>query len=549
MTSTFVRSCCALLLVAATVGAAPPQHPKVAVAKHAMVATAQHYATNVGIDVLKHGGNAVDAAVAIGYALAVVDPCCGNLGGGGFMVLHLAHPKKGQPHDAYIDFQVRAPIAPMTIGPSGYHLAGIPGSVAGLEYARTHYGTKSLAYLLAPSIALANRGFVLQPGDVTLIYYERKELAEHPQAARIFLPHGHVPLAGSRLVQRDLGKTLQQIARQGVGAMYGGSVGDAIVKAAKAHGVPFAHKDFASYRATASAPLECRYRGLHVMTSGPPSAGGLAICETLGILDAYDMHALGFRSAAALHYELAAEQMAFADSYTRAGDSAFAHIPTAEMIGPTHITAMRAKIGPTAAPGPDRHRSRATHLKEKHTTSYSIVDAAGNAVAVTYTLGDYFGSKVIPPGTGILLATTMSNFHRGKGHPDSVAPGKRPISSMSPTIVLRDGKPYLVIGSAGSSRIITENLAMIRNVIDYGMNIQDAITEPRVHISPTSGLVTYERGAISPDVVQALRAMGYRLRLLRHAPQDSDGVEVDPVTGLLFGGYDPREGVGSAGGY
>lgn len=537
-----------MALVASSIGSVP-KHPAVAVAKHAMVATAQHYATDVGIDVLRHGGNAVDAAVAIGYALAVVDPCCGNLGGGGFMVLHLAHPKPGTPHNVYIDFQVRAPIAPMKIGPSGYHLSGIPGSVAGLEYARTHYGTKSLAYLVAPSIALADRGFVLQAGDVTLIRFERKALAKHPQAARIFLPHGNVPAAGSRLVQRDLGRTLQTIASKGVGAMYGGSIGDAIVKAANAHGVPFSRKDFTTYRATASAPLACRYRGLQVFTSGPPSAGGLAICETLGILDAYDMHALGFRTAAALHYELAAERLAFTDAYTRTGDSAYAHIPTAEMIGAAHIAAMRAKIGATAAPAPSPGRSHATLMKERHTTSYSVVDAAGNAVAVTYTLGDYFGSKVVPPGTGILLATTMSNFHRGKGYPDSVAPGKRPISSMSPTIVLRDGKPYLVVGSAGSSRIVTENLAMIRNVMDYGMNIQDAITEPRVHVSPLSGLVTYERGAISPSVASALEAMGYKLKVLRHAPQDSDGVEVDPVTGLLFGGYDPREGVGSAGGY
>lgn len=543
-----VRSFCVAALVVGLVGAAPAR-PKVATARHAMVATAQHYATDVGVRVLKAGGNAVDAAVAIGYALAVVDPCCGNLGGGGFMVIHLAHPQKDTPHNVYVDFQVRAPLLPTTIGPSGYHIAAIPGSVSGLEYARTHYGTKSLAYLIAPSIPLAKNGFVLQPGDVTLIRYERRRLAEDPSAARIFLPHGNVPAAGSRLVQSDLAKTLQTLSQRGVAAMYGGSIGDAIVKAANAHGVPFSHRDFASYRTTASAPLKCAYRGLTVLTTGAPSAGGAAICMTLGILDGYNMKALGFRTAAALHDELEAERLSYVDAFTLIGDPSFVRVPLAALVSPAHAAQMRSRIGPTAAPADALNPDTAARPTDTHTTSYSVVDAAGNAVAVTYTLGDYFGSKVVPPGTGILLATTLTNFHRGRGYPDSIAPGKRPLSSMSPTIVLRNGKPYLVVGSAGSVRIITENLAMIRNVIDYGMNIQDAISEPRVHVSPATAVVTYEAGAISPPVVRALEAMGYTLRLLHHAPQDSDGVEVDPITGLLLGGYDPREGVGSAGGY
>ncbi len=548
MTSAFFRAGCALLFVAATLGAAP-QHPRVAVAKHSMVATAQHYATDVGVRVLKAGGNAVDAAVAIGYALAVVDPCCGNLGGGGFMVVHLAHPKRGAPKNVYVDFQVRAPLLPTTIGRFGYHIAAIPGSVSGLEYARTHYGTKSLAYLIAPSIPLAKNGFVLQPGDVALIRYERRRLAKDPDAARIFLWHGKVPAVGSRLVQSDLAKTLQTLSQRGVSAMYGGSIGNAIVKAANAHGVPFSHRDFVSYRTTASAPLKCSYRGLTVLTAGAPSAGGAAICMTLGILDGYNMKALGFRAAPALHYELEAERRAYVDAFTLIGDPSFVRVPLAQMVSPTNVAAMRARIGPTAAPAKDLDPDTAARPGETHTTSYSVVDAAGNAVAVTYTLGDYFGSKVVPPGTGILLATTLNNFHKGNGYPDSIAPGKRPLSSMSPTIVLRNGKPYLVVGSAGGVRIITENLAMIRNVMDYGMNIQDAISEPRVHVSPETAKVTYEAGAISPPVVSALEAMGYKLTLLHHAPQDSDGVEVDPITGLLLGGYDAREGAGSAAGY
>lgn len=510
-----------------------------------MVATAQHYATDVGVRVLQSGGNAIDAAVAIGFALAVVDPCCGNLGGGGFMVIHLAHPKKGSPRDVFVDFQVRAPLHGGHRAYSGYPSAPVPGSVAGLEYARAHFGTQPLARLIAPSIALARKGFVLQQGDVDLIAVVRKQLLRDPQAARIFLRDGAVPAAGSTLVQTDLANTLQAIARDGIGAMYGGPIGDAIVAASQANGGAISHRDFTSYTVSQSRPLACSYRGLRVITTQPPSAGGVSICETLAILDGYNMHALGFRTAVALNRELSAERLALADAYANVGDPDFVRVPLQAMFAPAHIASMRARIGDRALP--PLGMKNPNH--ESHTTSYSVVDAQGNAVAVTYTLGNYFGAQVVPPGTGILLANTMDNYSVDPANPAALRPGKRAESTMSPTIVLRNGKPYLVVGSAGGARIVTENLAMIRNVMDYGMNIQDAITEPRVHVQWQSGRVTYEAGAISPPVLASLQAMGYTLRLIHHAPQDSDGVEVDPVTGLLLGGYDPREGAGSAAGY
>lgn len=523
--------------------------PAAAIGQHAMVATAQHYATDVGVRVLRNGGNAVDAAVAIGYALAVVDPCCGNLGGGGFMTIHLASGAGGAPQNIFLSFQVRAPLKVGRTAPHGYLSAAIPGSVAGLEYAREHWGTKPRAELIAPAIALAKDGFTLESGDVALIGVERKRLAEDPEAARIFLRDGQPPAVGSRLVQSDLAATLQTISDDGAAAVYGGSIGDALIAASRANGGPFSPADFASYSVEPATPLQCSYRGLQIFTTRPPSAGGLAICETLGILDGFDMRALGFRTVAGLHDELEAERRAYADAFTLVGDPDFATIPVEALASAAHADALRSQITRRATPSSQIDPHETMPNTGTHTTSYSVVDASGNAIAVTYTLSDYFGAMVVAPGTGILLNNTLTNFnHRSATGPNRIAPGKRPISSMSPTIVLRDGKPYLVIGSAGGSRIISENLAMIRNVVDYGMNVQDAISEPRVHEQWEPDIVTVEPGALTPAASAALGALGYTIKVITHAPQDSDGIEIAP-DGTLYGGYDAREGAGSAEGY
>ena len=537
------------LLSQSAVTAAAPMRPAAAIGQHAMVATAQHYATDVGLHVLQNGGNAIDAAVATGYALAVVDPCCGNLGGGGFMTIHLASAVDGAPQNIFLSFQVRAPLKVGRIASHGYLSAAIPGSVAGLEYAREHWGTMPRAELIAPAIALAKYGFTLKSGDVALIGVERRRLARDPEAARIFLRHGQPPAIGSRLVQSDLARTLQTISNDGAAAVYGGSIGKALIAASRTHGGPFSKVDFTSYRVESGTPLQCSYRGLQVFTTRPPSAGGLAICETLGILNGFDMKALGFRTVAGLHDELEAERRAYADAFTLVGDPDFAAIPADELASPAHADILRAQITERATPSSQIDPHATMPNTGTHTTSYSVVDAPGNAIAVTYTLSDYFGAMVVAPKTGILLNNTLSNFnHHGHTGPNRIAPGKRPISSMSPTIVLRDGKPYLVIGSAGGSRIVTENLAMIRNVIDYGMNVQDAISEPRVHEQWKPDVVTVEPGALTPRVTAALVALGYKIKVRTHAPQDSDGIEIAP-DGTLFGGYDAREGAGSAEGY
>jgi len=542
-------------------------------AENGMVVTAQRLASEVGVDVLRHGGNAVDAAVAVGYALAVVYPAAGNLGGGGFMTLQLADGRK-----TFVDFREKAPLAStrdMFLGPDGnvvpglttdsFLAVGVPGTVAGLELARERYGTRPRAALLAPAIRLAERGFVLEQGDVNMLHAATDDFRKDPAAAAIFLDHGQAFKAGQRLVQADLAGTLRRISARGPRGFYAGPFAAALVSASHAGGGIIAPADLEQYQAKERAPIECDYRGYHIVSAPPPSSGGVILCEMLDVLEGYPLKELGFRSAQAVHYQIETMRRAYRDRNAYLGDPDFVANPLEHLLDKHYAQTLRAGIDPAHAgiaddvPGAGPHEGR-------NTTHYSIVDRYGNAVSVTYTLNDWFGTRLVAPGTGVLLNNEMDDFTAKigvgnlygleQGAPNGIAPGKRPLSSMTPTIVTRDGKPLLVVGTPGGSRIITSVLHTILNVIDYGMNVQEAVDAPRFHQQFRPETTVYEPYAFSPDTLRLLQAMGHKLApsppenhleaILVGAP----ALDAAPVAANRFyGANDPRRNTGAALGY
>src|SRR6202453_280287 len=382
-----------------------------------MVVTAQHLASVVGADILRRGGNAVDAAVAVGYALAVTHPCCGNLGGGGFMTIHLADGR-----NTFINFREKAPLAARAdmfldaqgnpVGDkslNGYLAAGVPGTVLGLETARQEYGTLPRATLMAASIRLAQDGFVLTRGDVDELEVGTAEFRRQPNVAAIFLHQGSPFKPGERLVQKDLGATLRSISAGGARAFYQGAIADAVAAAAHAHGGLLTRQDFAAYSITESAPISCRYRGYSILSAPPPSSGGVTLCEMLQVLEAYPLNTLGFHSSESVHLMTEAMRHAYRDRNTYLGDPAFVDNPIARLLSMRHAEAIRSRIQPhratpSAALGDDAADEKAT------TTHYSVVDHKGNAVSVTYTINDDFGAKVIAGDTGFFLNDEMDDF-------------------------------------------------------------------------------------------------------------------------------------------
>ncbi|HEX7348337.1 MAG TPA: gamma-glutamyltransferase [Rhodanobacteraceae bacterium] len=544
---------------------ARPNEPLVT-ARHGMVVTAQHLATQVGVDILKQGGNAVDAAVAVGYALAVVDPCCGNLGGGGFMTLHLAN---GQ--NLFLDFREKAPLAAtanMMQDAAGkvvpgrstrtYLGVGVPGTVMGLDEALKKYGTLSRAAVIAPAIKLAQEGFVLEPGDVHLLDTSTAYFRQHPNVAAIFLNHGEPWKAGQVLKQPQLARTLELIAKDGTRAFYDGPIAAAIVKASHANHGLFTLKDFRDYTAPWGKPIECSYHGYTIVSAPPPSSGGTTICETLQILDPYPLGAWGFHSTRSAHYFIEAERRAFADRNTYLGDPAFVHDPIAKLLSAEHAAKLRASIEPDKATPSTAVKGSLGPYESTNTTHYSIVDAKGNAVAVTYTVNGFFGIKQIAGDTGFFLNNEMDDFTSKPGVPNQfglvqgkanqIEPGKRPLSSMSPTIVLRDGKLFMVTGSPGGSTIISTTMESFLNVAEFGMGIKQAIDAPRIHMQWYPDKVFAEAGAFTPSVRAALVAMGYQIATVNHLG-DVAAILVNPKTHQLEAVNDPRYPAGSAAGY
>ena len=536
------------------------------VARHAMVVTAQHLATEVGVRILKQGGNAVDAAVAIGYALAVVHPCCGNIGGGGFMVIHLASGR-----NLFLDFREKAPLKATPtmyqdskgdvvagLSTKTYLSVGVPGTVMGLNAALQRYGTLPLSRVIAPAIALARDGYVLQQGDVNILDTRAKDFAKQPNVAAIFLNHGRPYVAGERLRQPQLAKTLELIAHGGAAAFYRGSIARAIVAASKAHGGILSMKDFADYSVAWDRPVTCRYHGYTIVSDPPPSSGGTTICEILRILAPYPLGKWGYGSVETLHYMAEAERRAFADRNSDLGDPVFVHNPVAKLISARHAAALRASIRADAATPSSQIKGHLGPGEGTDTTDYSVVDAHGNAVGVTYTINFLFGSGYIAGETGFFLNDEMDDFTSKPGVPNSfglvqgtanqIEPGKRPLSSMAPTIVLRGGRLFMVTGSPGGSTIISTTLESFLNVAEFGMNVQQAVNAPRVHEQWYPDEVFVEPGLMTPAVQRRLEAMGYRFRLVQSWGAD-EAILVDPKTHLLHGANDRRRPAGLAAGY
>ena len=573
----------ALALLAASPAAAAAPAPLGA--DNGMVVTAQHLASEVGARVLREGGNVVDAAVAVGYALAVVFPAAGNLGGGGFMNIRFADGRS-----AFVDMREKAPgaaTATMFQDAQGnvvpgrstdtWLAVGVPGTVAGLEWARDHYGTTPRAALLAPAIALARDGFVLGPADVSLLQQATPAFAADPATAAVFTKGGKPFAIGDRLVQPDLAATLEAIAAGGAEGFYRGGTARAIAAASKAGGGIITEADLAAYRPRELPPVRCSYRGYDIQSAPPPSAGGVAICEILQILEGYDLRAMGFHSAAEVHVMVEAMRRAYRDRQGL-GDPDFVKNDIARLTDKAHAAELRAGIAPErATPSAALEASPPPSPEGRQTTHYSIADGAGNAVSVTYTLNSWFGLRRVAAGTGVLMNNEMDDFSAKTGvmnqfrlvgsDANAVAPGKTPISSMSPTILTRDGRLAMVIGSPGGSTIITTVVQAIVDVVDHGMTVSAAIDAPRLHMQWMPDVVTTEPFALSADTKKLLEAAGYTFR--ERAPWgQAAGITTDvfgrdgggddlaipdlarpPRPFRLYGADDDRDPAGSAAGY
>ncbi len=531
--------------------------------KNGAVVTEQHIASEVGLQILKEGGNAVDAAVAVGYALAVVDPCCGNIGGGGFMIVHWANGK-----DIFIDFREKAPLAAKAnmyldkqgkvisgLSTKGYLAVAVPGTVLGLDRALSEYGTMTRKQIMAPAIELAQKGFVLQPADVSILDTSTNKFIQQSNVSAIFLKNGSKPYqAGERLVQRDLAYTLELIAQLGPDAFYKGVIADKIIKANSENKGILTKEDFANYTVEEMQPVSCNYRGYQVI-SAPPPGSGTTLCEMLNILDSYPLRKLGFHSALSLHYELESMLYAYSDRNVYLGDPSFVKNPIEHLLSKKYATQIQAKIPENRATSPNRLYFMNRSREGTHTTQYSIVDRYSNAVSVTYTINSFFGAEVIAGNSGFFLNNEMDDFTSKPGVPNNfglvqgsanaIEPGKRPLSSMTPTIVTNNGKVFIVTGSPGGPTITTTVLQVIVNVIDFDMSIKEAVDAPRIHYQGLPNVVITEPYALKSNVVQNLWEMGYQV-----APfftwGASESILVNPKTGLLHGANDSRRPAGAS---
>jgi gamma-glutamyltranspeptidase/glutathione hydrolase len=525
--------------------------------QHGMVAGQEAIATRVGLEVLEHGGNAVDAAVSVAFALAVTLPSAGNLGGGGFMLVHDAasgdtvaidyREKAGSNafRDMFLDEQGNAD--PGKSRESGLAV-GVPGTVAGMALALQRYGTITLKDALAPAIRLAEEGITVSPELAASLKDASERLRRWPSSAAIFYHPDGTPYApGETLVQHDLADSLRTIAALGPSGFYEGPVARAIVAAVGQAGGHLTLDDLEAYRAIERAPVAGSYRGYQILSMPPPSSGGVHIVEILNTLEDEPITALGQNSAKTIHMMAEAMKYAYADRSAYLGDPDFVDVPVEALTAKAYARAILAKIDrDRATPATAIRPGDLAPYESKDTTHFSVVDQAGNAVANTYTLNFGYGLGLVADGTGILLNNELDDFSAKPGVPNAyglvggaanaVEPGKRPLSSMAPTIVLKDGKTFLVTGSPGGSRIITTTLQVIMNVIDHGMNIAEATYAPRVHHQWLPDELRVEDG-LSPDTIRLLEEMGHHVVV-----KDTMGsTQSIMVTGDgLFGSSDPR---------
>ena len=534
-------------------------------AAHGMVVAQEALAARIGVDILERGGNAVDAAVAVGFAMAVTYPRAGNIGGGGFMVIHRAGGD-----DVAIDYRETAPRAinaQSFLDAQGNADAqksrdsalaiGVPGTVAGLALAEEKYGSGrfALADLIAPAIALAREGIPVADDMADSLPIDRPRLARWPSSARIFLKADGSPLAGGdRLVQGDLANTLQAIAKDGPRAFYEGATADKIAAAVQAAGGVMTTDDLASYRALERAPLRGTYRGYDIVSMPPPSSGGVGLIEMLNILEGYDL--AHDDDAQALFLMIEAMKRAYADRTLFLGDPDMVSVPAARLISKSYAAQWRATINTArATPASEIHAGAVVDAEGRNTTHFSVIDRFGNAVANTYTLNFSYGVGLVAAGTGVLLNNELDDFAAKPGAPNAYGlygseanapgPGKRPLSSMTPTIVLKDKKPFLVTGSPGGSLIITTVLQIVVDVIDRGMDIAGAVSAPRVHDQWMPDRVFAEPG-LAPHIIAALQSRGDAV-VVRRLPTSANSIAVQGDG--FVGAADPRTRGALAAGY
>jgi gamma-glutamyltranspeptidase/glutathione hydrolase len=559
-------------LLTGSLAAAPlrPVH-----AQHAIVASVHELASRAGVEMMQAGGNAVDAAVATGFALAVVHPQAGNLGGGGFLLL-----RKANGEVRFIDFREKAPAAATqnmyldaqgnvveNTSLIGYKAIGVPGSVAGLVYVEKKYGKLSLDKVMAPAIRLARDGFPLAWSDAEDLRDE--DLAKFPAPKRIFQRDGKYYLPGEILKQPELARTLERIAKSPEDFYHGAMARELAAAVAKGGGLITAD-DLAHYEVKEREPIRGTYRGYDIISAPPPSSGGIALVEILNILEGFDLAKLGNRSAQSIHLTAEAFRRAFYDRAEFLGDPDFAKIPVPQLIDKRYAEAWRESIDPNHAsvskdlkrPGVFNELERVAGMQPvairepKNTTHFSVVDPEGNAVAVTTTLNDSFGSRVAAEGLGFLLNNEMDDFAVKQGVPNaygliqgpanSIGPGKRPLSAMTPTIVLKDGKLFLVLGSPGGPTIITTVANVLMGIVDFGLDIQEAVNAPRFHHQWLPDAIDVE-DRLSPDTMNLLRSKGHTLKPA-HFWGDGECIMVDPKTGERLGASDGRNN-GKAVGY
>jgi gamma-glutamyltranspeptidase/glutathione hydrolase len=580
------KSLILLLMALLAVGAAPSAQASVhpVHAQHAIVVSVHELASHVGVDIMQAGGNAIDAAVATGFALAVVHSPAGNIGGGGFMLIRMAD---GKTH--FLDYREKAPAAGTrdmfldaqgnvikNASEIGYKAIGVPGSVAGMVYAEQKYGKLTLKQVMAPAIRLAREGFALSWGEAA--DFHDRYLAQFPESRRVFQRNGDYYKPGEIFRQPDLARTLERISEK-PDDFYHGSLARELAAAMQKGGGLITAEDLAHYEVKEREPVRGTYRGYEVISAPPPSSGGTVLIESLNILEGYDLAKMGDRSAQSMHYTTEAFRRAFFDRAEFMGDPDFAKIPVAQLIDKRYAAAWEDTIDPAhATPSKELKRPAVFNELEQyaamhppmappesnHTTHYSVMDGDGNAVAVTTTINDWFGSRVTADGLGFLMNDEMDDFSAKPGVPNSdgllqsdvnaVGPGKRPLSSMTPTIVVHDGKTVMVLGSPGSSKIITTVANVLMGVVDYGMNIQEAVNAPRFHNQWMPDVLSVEPW-FSPDTLGLLRHMGYNIEVGLHYGTDVDFywsdaecIAVDAKTGDRLGASDGR-GPGKAVGY
>ena len=570
-----------LALACCASGATHPVH-----AQHAMVVSVHDLASQAGVEILQAGGNAVDAAVATGFALAVVHPPAGNIGGGGFMLIRMAD---GKTH--FLDYREKAPAAAtrnMYLDPQGnviegaseygYKAIGVPGSVAGMVTAETKFGKLTLKQVMAPAIKLARDGFSLNWDEARDLH--DTHLAKFPESRRVFQRNGDYYKTGEIFRQPDLARTLERIS-QNPDDFYHGALARELAAAMQKGGGLISVEDLAHYEVKEREPVHGTYRGYDVISAPPPSSGGIVLIESLNILEGYDLAKMESRSTQSIHFTVEGFRRAFFDRAEFMGDPDFSKIPVAQLLDKRYAAAWRSSIDPGHAslslelkrPAifseleqyAQAHPPAAVLRESNHTTHYSVVDPEGNAVAVTTTINDWFGSRVTADGLGFLLNDEMDDFSSKPGVPNSdgliqgaaneIGPGKRPLSSMTPTIVVHNGKTVMVLGSPGSSKIITTVANVLMGVVDYGMNLQEAVNAPRFHNQWLPDVVTVEKW-FSPDIVGGLGKMGYKVEIGLHdgdvvSPywSDAECIAIDEKSGERLGATDGRNSRGKAVGY